>query len=757
MTIYKYIFAFLLITGTGFQAFSQKKPAAKPEPAKDPKIEIKAEMDRKQRRADKLMNEQSFYNAIELYKEFEKEYPGHEDIIYKLGVASYISRDYINAEKYLKKYTANKNFKKYPDALFYLGETLKSLAKYEESQQAYIQYSRSKSKSANAKKYQQYAKNEITAIEWVKIAIYEDSTYIDPQRLLGSMNRAYSDFSPYPVSQDTLLFASMQEDSIIKYTNEDHHFSAVKLYETVRTEDGTWTDPYALDEFNTPYEHTANGIISPDGQYFYLTRCKPDRDSKIQCELCYTQHDNDKIKEDKVKRVKGINASGFTFTQPTFMVSERKGRKGEIIKTYTMYFVSDRPGGQGGKDIWYAQMEEPGKFKKPVNCGNRVNTPRDEVTPFYDNKTGTLYFSSNYHFGFGGQDIFKVKGKETRWAKPQNVMFPLNSSYDDTYYIPVANTKSEKEEAGYIVSNRPGGIALHSETCCDDIYYYIEEIQEKTILKGLIQEQITDMSATLGKKIITDQLKQTVEDTMKVYSATLSKQHVEYAYIGILKKKIYDRQVKNNDTSFATLSDLVTWMDTTASDGSYQLNLRKGKEYIIVVSKPGYKGFVQVINTNTDEPLDLILKKQALKASDTMKVIQMPKLTASMDITTLKTKDKFLVENMHFDSNSDLLRADAASALNIIRDFMNRNPKVKLEISGHTDSNGSDEYNMDLSQRRVESVMGYLIDKGIDEKRLSAKGYGETQPIAPNTNTDGSDNPEGRKLNRRTEVKITSH
>lgn len=744
--------------------FAQKKPVPQtPAPAAQPKQDIKSEMERKQRRADKLMDEQSYYNAIELYKEFEKEYPGHEDITYKLGVASFISRDYINAEKYLSKYVQNKDYKKFPEASFYLAETLKSLGKYDQAQQAYIQYSRTKSKSANAKKYQQYAKNEISALEWAKTAIYEDSTYIDPKRLLGTMNRAYSDFSPYPVSHDTLLFASMQEDSIVKYTNEDHHFSAVKLYETIRAEDGSWTEPFELEEFNTPYEHTANGVISPDGKYFYFTRCKPDRDSKVQCDLCYTPHDHDKIKEDKVKRVKGVNAIGYTFTQPTFQVSERKGRKGEIIKTYTMYFVSDRPGGQGGKDIWYAQMEEHGKFKKPVNCGNRINTSRDEVTPFYDNKTGTLYFSSNYHFGFGGQDIFKSAGKETRFQKPQNLMFPLNSSYDDTYYIPVDHNKSAREEAGYIVSNRPGGIALHSETCCDDIYFYIEEIPETISFTGHIKEDVKEpeagqvATASLDKKIISDQLKQLEADTVRGSNQILTKQNVQNAYIGILKKKLYDRQVKNNDTSFATLSDLVTWVDTTSSNGKYTVNLKKGKEYVIVATKPGYKGTLQIINTGNLDSVSLTLQKKVLKVADTMKVVQTTKLTANIDMSTVKAKDKFVVENMHFDSNSDLLRVDAAGALNIIRDFMNNNPKVRLEISGHTDGNGSDEYNMDLSQRRAESVMSFLIDKGIEEKRLSAKGYGETQPIAPNNNPDGSDNPEGRKLNRRTEVKITSH
>jgi outer membrane protein OmpA-like peptidoglycan-associated protein len=83
------------------------------------------------------------------------------------------------------------------------------------------------------------------------------------------------------------------------------------------------------------------------------------------------------------------------------------------------------------------------------------------------------------------------------------------------------------------------------------------------------------------------------------------------------------------------------------------------------------------------------------------------------------------------------------------------NPTVEIEISGHTDSKGDDNYNQKLSEARAQSVVNYLISKGIDKDRLSAIGYGETMPVAPNKNDDGSDNPEGREKNRRTEYKVT--
>jgi OOP family OmpA-OmpF porin len=114
-----------------------------------------------------------------------------------------------------------------------------------------------------------------------------------------------------------------------------------------------------------------------------------------------------------------------------------------------------------------------------------------------------------------------------------------------------------------------------------------------------------------------------------------------------------------------------------------------------------------------------------------------------------------VVKNIHFDFNKATLTADAKTSLDTsIFKLMNENPEIIIEIGAHTDSKGDDKYNMNLSQKRAESVVNHLASKGIAAKRIIAKGYGETKPIAPNQNPDGSDNPEGRDKNRRTEFKV---
>jgi len=114
----------------------------------------------------------------------------------------------------------------------------------------------------------------------------------------------------------------------------------------------------------------------------------------------------------------------------------------------------------------------------------------------------------------------------------------------------------------------------------------------------------------------------------------------------------------------------------------------------------------------------------------------------------------FVLNNIYFDLDSANIRADARPEMDKLVQLLKDNPEIKIEMGSHTDSIQSNSYNMRLSQRRAASTVAYLVRNGIMPDRLVAKGYGEENPIARNTNPDGTDNPEGRQRNRRTEFKI---
>ena len=114
----------------------------------------------------------------------------------------------------------------------------------------------------------------------------------------------------------------------------------------------------------------------------------------------------------------------------------------------------------------------------------------------------------------------------------------------------------------------------------------------------------------------------------------------------------------------------------------------------------------------------------------------------------------FVLENIYYDFNKYDIRDDAAQELDKLVTILSDNPEITIELSSHTDSVASEKYNQWLSQKRAEAAVAYIISQGVNKSRLTAKGYGESRPIAPNTNPDGTDNPEGRQKNRRTELKI---
>ena len=114
----------------------------------------------------------------------------------------------------------------------------------------------------------------------------------------------------------------------------------------------------------------------------------------------------------------------------------------------------------------------------------------------------------------------------------------------------------------------------------------------------------------------------------------------------------------------------------------------------------------------------------------------------------------FRLNNVFFDFDKYTLRPESYTELNRVVMFLNDYPNIEIEMDAHTDSKGSDEYNITLSHNRAKSVMEYILSKGIAPSRITFKGYGETKPVAPNANADGSDNPDGRQLNRRVEFII---
>ncbi len=363
--------------------------------------------------------------------------------------------------------------------------------------------------------------------------------------------------------------------------------------------------------------------------------------------------------------------------------------EGDLFGNRVLFFSSNIPGGKGGFDIYYANKMSETEYSAPINAGS-INTAADELTPYYVD--GKLYFSSEGWPGIGGLDIFVSNWNGSEWSVPTNMGLPYNSCTDDIYYKIAADG-----EKGFLVSNRadPESKSLKGKTCCDDIY-----------------------SVTKRKLVIE--------------LNAFAKDDKNKSLKGIVAQLV--------ELNVGTDGNIQTKSNQEGNQVSYSLS--KDKAYKIVVSKDGY--FPAEIQLNTVG----ITQDQVLNRDFVLKM-----MPPESDVEIITINEPIRLSNIYYNYDDDKILSDAEKDLNAILELMVKYPEMVIELGSHTDSRGDDDYNQKLSLRRANSARRWLINKGIDSKRIQAKGYGET--VILNNCSNGEDcTDDEHRFNRRTEFKI---
>ena len=218
-----------------------------------------------------------------------------------------------------------------------------------------------------------------------------------------------------------------------------------------------------LSIFNSLNFHVGNISFNSNYDKVYFTKCKSDENA-MSCVIFSSKKKNG-IWEEPIPMRKEINQVKTNNTHPQW--AYWKGREG-------IFFSSNRDGGYGNMDIWFASDEDG----EAENLGNIINTLGNEVTPFYCEEEKKIYFSSDFHPGIGGYDIFESNWN-SYWDKATNIGRPLNSSHNDLYYV----SKKNSPLKGYLTSNRKGSLFIDSESCCNDIYEFLK--YEKCVCKEI--------------------------------------------------------------------------------------------------------------------------------------------------------------------------------------------------------------------------------------------------------------------------------
>jgi hypothetical protein len=399
--------------------------------------------------ADQKMAEGDYYYAITYYQQAMKIDSNSVEVLWKYAEALRLYKDYPKAEYYYEKVFAKEDAKIYPMSIFWLatmqhinGKYLLSLESWKEAKKVY-------KKDREGYLYLK-AQQEMKSVLWASKAVRDTSDYI-LGHLDQPVNSDDAEFAPF-FHNGKLYFTSLKADSI-NFSEEVFTTEySLQIY-TADQQDSMFNNVAQLSDVRQPGMNSANGSFSPDGKRFYFSRCNSD----YECKIFVGKVEGNKITDiDSLGDV--INEPGYISTMPHCAM---------INGQEVLFFCSTIKHNYGGLDIWYTTVTNGNKYALPKNLGPDINTPDDDITPFYDEVENKLYFSSSWHHGFGGQDVFWTANTDLKmvFTDPQNLGIPVNSGQNDTYLV------IHPEERGYYFSsNRVGVNYAKNPTCCNDIF-----------------------------------------------------------------------------------------------------------------------------------------------------------------------------------------------------------------------------------------------------------------------------------------------
>lgn len=501
------------------------------------------------------------------------------------------------------------------------------------------------------------------------------------------VNSAYPDYSPIVNADESMMiFCSRRETSTGGDKDVQDGGFLEDIYMTYNT-NGTWSSPINPGKPLNTDLHDAPVGLSADGQKLFVY--KVDNGGDIyQCDL-----DGDKwSKPDRLS--KAINTD-YHESSASFSYDAK-----------TIYFVSNKPGGYGGRDIWMSKLNEKGKWGDAINLGSGINTKYDEEGVFMLPDGKTMYFSSRGHKTMGGFDIFKTVFENGKWSEPENIGYPINTCDDDIFFTIAASGKH-----GYYSSGKIGDCGSLDIYCItflgpekqtisnneDNLLASLTEPVSETVIEPVVAIKTTNL--TILKGIVMD------EKTSVPVKATI--------------------ELTDN-----TKNEVIATFESNSKTGKYLVSLPSGKNYGIAVKSESYLFHSE----NFDIP----------------SVAGYQEVNKDIKLKKFEVGTKIVLNNIFFDTGKSILRPESYAELGILLKLMNDMPTLKIEISGHTDNVGSAASNKTLSENRAKAVVDYLIGKGVGGDRMTFKGYGFDQPIATNATQ------EGRQMNRRTEFKVLS-
>lgn len=511
----------------------------------------------------------------------------------------------------------------------------------------------------------------------------------DVTALGASVNTPMSEYAPVANDNGRMLLFASRRAKAGQEVKTGQALPHENIFYALRDQDGQWQAPKEMGRLNTRL-HEAPLTFSPDGRNLYLYRDINGGDIFI------AKRTGEGTWSDPTPLAKPINTP---FYEPSFCLSP-DGR--------VAIFSSDRPDGFGGLDLWISALQPDNTWSPAFNLGASINSPYDEDSPCISFDGKFLYFSSKGHNSIGGFDLFRSQVEGPLWSEPVNLGVNVNSPFDDLYL-----TLTDNDQEGFFASDRPGAGAK-------DLF-----------------------AVRFGKQLPTDSIMREAEPVAAILNVpttptTLTvvrgdagpNAGVSFALSGKVSDS-YSHQalpVEIVIVNRTTRESIVTSRADSAT-GRFRIMLPSdGTPYALEIQYPDYMFYTR----NVD-----VAKK--LSAEVALPDIALAKLEKGATV---------VLNNLYFDYGKATIAARSQPELKRLHQLLKANPHLKIEIGGHTDNKGTADFNQKLSELRAQSVVRYMLQRGVTSDRLKAIGYGFRQPVAPNTTEAG------RQRNRRTELKV---
>jgi len=380
-----------------------------------------------------------------------------DDVAYKQAESYRLSHYWPEAAA-LYQLCYKKDSVKYRAGLYWYAVCQRSLGNYDEAYASLLQFL---SQSSQENSYSSEAEKEVETLRFIRSQLQRPDTVLyQVQKLNVAGLPEKGLYAPMLSAGGQLFFTGTQTDSVSAGINPNRNrlFSANLIEGSLQN-----IAPLAIEGLDSSFNQ-GTASLSRDGNYIYFTQWKKEND-KSTSSIYYAQKNGSGWSQPMP--LNSVNGVAFNSKQP-FCTTDGK----------YLYFSSDREGGQGSFDIWYAPISTDGTTGTPVNAGAAINTNGNEQAPFFHNSTRTLVFASDKLVGMGGYDLFTAKGEASNWQAPVNMGYPVNSVRDDVYFFTTG--KSSLLDNALFSSDR-------GSSCCFSTFTVSKTAKNK-IFKGRVMD-----------------------------------------------------------------------------------------------------------------------------------------------------------------------------------------------------------------------------------------------------------------------------